>query len=120
MAKQLLEFYTSEYKCSDLSCPVVTRQLSLGDKCVISVCRGILRPRITEKDVCNTFSYLYALFDQQGKYIGENGRLTKQSSADDEFYVRVLCQHIEGLKQRNSYDKVELGKVFDFMNAFNC
>ncbi|MBK8156812.1 MAG: hypothetical protein IPK55_12885 [Streptococcus sp.] len=60
-----MSFYSCKFKCAETGlCGHETRQLAINDQCVISVCRGMLKPEISERDVCNTFSYLYTLFDQ--------------------------------------------------------
>lgn len=114
IAKELLNFYSCKSKCTDVVCGHETRQFGINDQCVINVCRGILKPEITERDVCNTFSYLYALFDQMGAYTTKIE--IKEERKNELIY---FCSFIDKLRKRNSYDKVELTKVFDFMKTFN-
>ena len=65
---------------------------------------------LSEKDVTNTFSYLYALFDPNGRF--ETESLTNKSSE-----VQKVAKYIEFLRKENSYDKIELKTVFEFMKT---
>ena len=64
----LQKYYCGMYRCNDNTCDVETRQLALDEQCVNPVCRGHMVPDTSEKDVSNTFSYVYSLFDLNNKY----------------------------------------------------
>lgn len=109
-------YYCAQQKCSDVSCGIHTRQISIRSSCINNVCRGTLKPIVNEKDVCNTFSYFYTLFDPQGKYINDEGKDSKvESERRDQ---KMLCEYIDHLRKENSYDKVELAPIFKFMDNY--
>lgn len=113
ISKQLgQQFYTSTYKCTEQECLLETKQISVQEKCINARCQGKLRKTFTEKDVTNTFSYLYALFDQTGKFLTDGAIGEK----DDE--IKKIAKYVEFLKKENSYDKIELKNIFEFMSAY--
>ena len=57
----------------------------------------------------NTFSYLYSLFDP-------NGKLTAIDLRSVNSGLGKIAKYVDFLKQGNSYDKIELKTVFEFMN----
>jgi len=57
----------------------MSRQISISEKCVLNSCPGNLKSEISERDVGNTFSYLYTLFDQKGQFLS-NVEKSKQTA----------------------------------------
>ncbi len=93
----------------------------MDNNCWNQGCRGKIRPATSEKDVCNTFSYLYTLFDPKGQFVKKtsNAKNIEQKKLNPQvLQQKNLCEFIDHVRKENAYDKVELKPIFTFMDTF--
>ena len=64
MRSMVSTYYEGELRCDDMTCGLITKQLSVNGKCCLARgCRGKMEPVFSERDLWTQFTYYESLFD---------------------------------------------------------
>ena len=118
--KIMKDYYSGKYICPDLAWKYESNLLDGSFKCPNPRCRSKLESTtLNEKDISKIFMYLKKLFDIEMTGLPKEV-ISKVDSALIPFATDFgkISEYIESLQKYSEYDKVDLAKVFSYMNKY--